>query len=152
MGYIIPDNNYSFLSITNTIFDMFITECILTMANGLTVILANQIETVSQELLNIMCQRTKPDIIETTPSKLKILMSDENLLDYIKDIKIFILGGEEMTDSFYAYLKERTKGIIFNNYGPAETTVCRPAAGAGKRIPVCADPGMDSEGKPLQQQ
>ena len=123
MGYIIPDNNYSFLSITNTIFDMFITECILTMANGLTVILANQKETVSQELLNIMCQRTKPDIIETTPSKLKILMSDENLLDYIKDIKIFILGGEEMTDSFYAYLKERTKGIIFNNYGPAETTV-----------------------------
>lgn len=123
VGRIISNDECRFLSITNTIFDMFITECILPLINGLTIIFANDKEAIDYRALSTLCEKTTPQIIESTPTKLKMLMGKDCSFNYIKNFKIFILGGEELTYKFYKELKQYTTGSIFNNYGPAETTV-----------------------------
>lgn len=112
-----------FLSITNTIFDMFITELLIPLTSGGKLILANEKESISSEELNLLCNKHRPDIIETTPTKLKMLLSEQEKFNYIKEFKKIILGGEVLTVSFLKNLKSITRAEIFNNYGPAETTV-----------------------------
>lgn len=111
-----------FLSITNTIFDMFITELFIPLTSGLTILFADEKEVLLTERLELVCKRMLPDIIETTPTKLKMLLTNGEFTS-IADFKAIILGGEPLTKNFYDYLKKRTNAKIFNNYGPAETTV-----------------------------
>lgn len=111
-----------FLSITNTVFDMFITELFIPLTSGMTILFANKKEALIDEQLELICKRMSPDIIETTPTKLKMLLASGKFKS-IENFKAIILGGEPLTKVFYNYLKKKTNAKIFNNYGPAETTV-----------------------------
>lgn len=111
-----------FLSITNTIFDMFITELFIPLTSGMTILFANEQEASMGEPLELLCQKRHPNIIETTPTKLKMLLSSGNFTS-IANFKAIILGGEPLTSTFYKHLRKQTTAKIFNNYGPAETTV-----------------------------
>lgn len=119
---IISSADTVFLSITNTIFDMFITELFIPLTSGMTILFANEQEASMGEPLELLCKKRHPNIIETTPTKLKMLLSSGTFTS-ISNFKAIILGGEPLTSTFYKYLRERTSAKIFNNYGPAETTV-----------------------------
>lgn len=125
---IISDHCKSIASVTNIVFDIFVTESILPLLNGLCVYFANDDEAVSQEKLSSLFTKNHIDVLQTTPTKMKHFMSDKNNLSYLLGIKVIILGGEALQRGLYHELRSCTDALIYNVYGPAETTVWSTAA------------------------
>lgn len=108
------------VSITTTSFDIFYLELFLPLINGATVVLANEDECINSEKLNKLCLMHGVTIIQTTPTKLKMLL---NKNEYIYNMKKILLGGEKIEKDFVDRLKSITKANIYDVYGPTETTI-----------------------------
>ena len=111
------------VSVTTICFDIFVLESILPLQNGLTVVIANEEQQTIPELLNELCIKNNVAMIQTTPSKFSLLISDETSLDFLKNIKTIMLGGEPFPYNLLLKIKSLTKCKIYNMYGPTETTV-----------------------------
>ena len=120
---IIQEGNHSIVSVTNIVFDIFVTESILALLNGITIYFANDEEVISQKKLAGLITKHSIDVIQTTPTKMKSYILDKQNLEYLQTLKIIILGGEALPFELYQELTEYTHAKIFNIYGPAETTV-----------------------------
>jgi nucleoside-diphosphate-sugar epimerase/aryl carrier-like protein len=120
---IIKESYESIASVTNIVFDIFVTESILPLLNGLTVYFADDDEVFSQQKLSDLIQSNRIDVMQTTPTKMKGYMLDKDNLSYLSKLKTIILGGEALTSDLYLELKMHTNAEIHNIYGPAETTV-----------------------------
>lgn len=86
------DNNI--VSVTNIIFDIFSTESLLPLVNGLTIYLANDAEIMSQNKLSKLIIENNIDVLQTTPTKMRSYLIDRNNLEYLSILKTIILGGE----------------------------------------------------------
>lgn len=113
----------SIVSVTNIIFDIFVTESLLPLMNGLCVYFASDGEVVSPSRINQLITRNQIDILQTTPTKMKNYLMDRNNIGYLNELKAIILGGEAFPKELYHTLKNHTDAHIYNIYGPAETTV-----------------------------
>lgn len=111
------------VSITNIIFDIFVTESLLPLLNGMCIYLANDMEAVLQEELSRLFERNQIDVLQATPTKMRSLILDRNNTGYLRNLKVIILGGEAFPSGLYHELRDYTDAQIFNIYGPAETTV-----------------------------
>ena len=89
----------------------------------MTVIFANEAQAVHQAELATLVSQAGAQALQTTPSKMRLFLTDETKLDYLKQLKLIILGGEELELSLAAKLKEHTEARIVNIYGPTEATV-----------------------------
>lgn len=116
------NSNSKVVSITTISFDIFGLEIWVTLTNGAKLVLANEIQCVNGNELNLLCLNNEVDIIQTTPTKLKLLLTQNNNL-FIKQIKKIILGGEAIKESFIRELRDLTDSEIFDAYGPTETTI-----------------------------
>ena len=121
---IIKSTYKSIVSVTTVCFDIFVTESLLPLTNGMEIILADEEQSKSQSELNALLKLTPADVIQTTPTKMKTLISNNRNLDYLEQVKAIILGGETLDNSLVEELRRITKAEIFNIYGPTETTVC----------------------------
>ncbi len=119
----ISERHHLFLSVTNPIFDMYITESILPLVNGIAILLADDEQCISQRKLSDLCELYKPDIFETTPTKMKLYTKDSDYLNFLSYFESIILGGESFSKEVYDIIKKHSKAKIYNNYGPAEATV-----------------------------
>lgn len=108
------------VSITTISFDIFGLELFLPLTNGATVVLANEDECIDSDKLNKLCLKYSVTIIQTTPTKLKMLL---NKNEYIYNMKKILLGGEKVQKDFVDRLKSITKASIYDVYGPTETTI-----------------------------
>ena len=131
---IIKESYHRVLSLATVGFDMFVTESLLALTNGLEILLSDEEQAKFQSKLNGLLMEYPTDIIQTTPTKMKALISDNSQLNYLKKVKAIILGGEAFDINLYEQLKRLTCAQIFNNYGPTETTVWSTIAPI-----VCAD-------------
>jgi len=104
-------------------FDMFISESILPLLNGMTVIFADEEQSKNPNKTSELFNEHKPDIFQCTPTKLKLLTSQKSNCECLKLVKCIIIGGENFDVSLFKKLKNITKSEIFNFYGPTETTV-----------------------------
>ena len=120
---ILKDNYAMFLSVTNVIFDVFITESFLPLTSGHTILLANDVQVMNPLELSKLCDKYKPELLETTPTKFKAYISNCESLEYLKSLKVIMLGGEAFPESLAEEIRRLTSARIFNMYGPAETTV-----------------------------
>ncbi|MGN0621073.1 MAG: amino acid adenylation domain-containing protein [Porcipelethomonas sp.] len=120
---IIKKSYKSILSVTNIVFDIFVTESILSLLNGITIYFTNDEEILLQEKLAILIHNNDIDVMQTTPTKMRGYMLDKNNLNYLKKLKTVILGGEALPTDLYEELSRCTEAEIYNIYGPAETTV-----------------------------
>ena len=111
------------VSVTNTIFDIFVTESLLPLLNGVTIYLANEDQAVSQKRLSELIDHSPIDVIQTTPTKMRSFIMDKQNTHYLKKLSSIILGGEALPIDLYEELRRYTDAQIFNIYGPAETTV-----------------------------
>lgn len=123
VGGILGEDIRSIVSVTDIVFDIFVTESILPLLNGITIYLADDEQAVSQRALGSLIEESGAQVIQTTPTKMRSYLFDENYLDYLSKLKAIILGGEEFPPSLCAKLKKLTNAKLFNIYGPAETTV-----------------------------
>lgn len=114
----------SIVSVTTISFDIFGLELWLPLSLGATVVLANENEQVMGEKLNKICIKNNVNIIQTTPTKLKMLIDGNEHLEFLVNMRKIILGGENLPFTFFKSLKEIAKDtLIYNVYGPTETTI-----------------------------
>lgn len=111
------------VSITTVSFDIFGLEIWLILLNGGCIVLANANECIRQDKLNLLCKKHNVNIIQGTPTKLKLLTSSNNNIEFISNMKTILIGGESIPDNYIKFLKENTKSQIYNVYGPSETTI-----------------------------
>ena len=111
------------ISVTNIVFDIFVTESLLPILNGMTIYMTNDDEIFSQGAVNRIVTENKIEVLQTTPTKMKGYLFDEAQKEYLSMLKVIILGGEALNAGLYEELKKQTTAEVFNIYGPAETTV-----------------------------
>lgn len=119
----VRDKSSSIVSVTNYTFDIFITESLFSLSNQVKIILADDNEMNDPYLFSKLLNKEKPNVIQTTPSKMKFFGSTKNHFDDCKLFKTIILGGEPFVSELFIKLKEVSTARIFNVYGPTETTV-----------------------------
>ncbi len=121
-GAIIKREEGCILSVTNIIFDIFVTESILALLNGIPIMLADDDQVMSGKALSELI-REGADIIQTTPTRMRSYLLDKDFKESISRLKAVILGGEALPESLAASLLKETDAKLYNVYGPAETTV-----------------------------
>lgn len=122
LNYEISSDN-KVLSVTTVCFDIFVFELFPTLLSGLTLVIADELESRSPKLLSDIIQKHKITKILTTPSRIELLFSNSAYLKSLSTIKEFILGGEPLPTTLLHKLQENTNANIFDLYGPTETTV-----------------------------
>lgn len=120
---IIKNGEKKIISVTNIVFDIFATETLFPLMNGLTVYFTNDEEVMSQQLINDLIISNGIEIFQTTPSKMKGYLFDKSCKEYLSVLKTIILGGEALPGELYENIVSCSDATIFNIYGPAETTV-----------------------------
>ena len=120
---VISNDCKSIVSLAATGFDMFTTEGVLSVVDGITILLADEEQTRMQSALNEFLNRNPADVLQTTPTKIRMLACDASQLEYLKSLKVILLGGEIVDDAIVSELKKISTARIFNMYGPTETTV-----------------------------
>ena len=120
---IIHEHYQSIVSVTNIVFDIFVTESLLPLLNGLCIYFASDDEVVSQRRLSQLLQKNAIDVLQTTPTKMRSYIIDRKNTGYLGRLKAIILGGETFPHDLYQDLKVCTDAYIYNIYGPAEATV-----------------------------
>ncbi len=122
-GKIIKEDFENIVSISTCSFDIFVTETIATLVNGLKVVLADEQECRNQYALNRLLTREKGQFLQTTPTKLKALTREPSQREFLRDVKAILLGGEAMEVSYLKELKELTNAKIYNIYGVTEVPI-----------------------------
>ncbi|MDO5555172.1 MAG: amino acid adenylation domain-containing protein [Clostridia bacterium] len=115
--------NKTIVSVTTMSFDIFVLESLLALTQGTKIILANEDEQNIPELLNKLCIENNVNMIQTTPSRYGLLLSDNKKLDYFSKMTDIISGGEPITERLLSKFKKISNARIYNIYGPTETTV-----------------------------
>lgn len=111
------------VSVTTISFDIFVLESLLPLEKGLKIVIANENEQNDARLFNALCLKNNVNIIQTTPSRFQVLISDSNELNYLESITDILVGGESFPKMLLEKLQQLTKSNIYNVYGPTETTV-----------------------------
>lgn len=123
ISQIIQSECRTIVSITNNVFDIFTTESLMPLMNGLIICFANEQEATIQRKLSQLIEKKSVDVIQTTPTKIRTLMLNKGNLKYLSSLKVIVLGGEGFPVDLYKEIRNETGASIFNNYGPTETTV-----------------------------
>ena len=110
------------VSVTTFCFDIFVLESLLPLQIGQTVVLASDEEQNNPQKLNTLCMKYNVSMLQTTPSKMSLLLYDTSL-EFIKNLKVIMIGGEPLPKNLLELLKSITTAKIYNMYGPTETTV-----------------------------
>ncbi|MBO4926644.1 MAG: AMP-binding protein [Clostridiales bacterium] len=111
------------VSVTDFVFDIFVTESLLALLNGIRIVLADDDQVLLQKELSRLVLDHGVSVIQTTPTKLRTYMLDKSDLQYLRKLRVIILGGEALPMPLLEELRRYTKADIYNIYGPTETTV-----------------------------
>ncbi|WP_242841198.1 non-ribosomal peptide synthetase [Clostridium akagii] len=111
------------VSVTTCSFDIFGLESIFSLSKGLKVVIAGLKEQMDPKLLNELIIKTDVNVIQTTPSRIKLMLSADNAKNSFKKLKVMMIGGEVFPKDLLFEIRKLTKARIYNMYGPTETTI-----------------------------
>lgn len=111
------------VSVNTVSFDFFIAESLFMLLNGFTIALANEEEQINQEKLARMMLRNGVNLIQTTPTRFKMYIEDENNTEHIKRLRVITLSGEELKPDLFQKICSMTEAVIYNPCGPSEASV-----------------------------
>ena len=117
------NKNKTMVSVTTICFDIFGLELWCSLCFGLKLVIANEEEQNSPELLNKLCLDNNVNIIQTTPSRFSTIFEEKNNLEFLKNVTEILVGGEPLNDKLLNVMKTESKAKIYNVYGPTETTI-----------------------------
>lgn len=115
----------SILSLTTLSFDIFGLETILALLKGTRVIVGTGEEQINPFAFAAAMEREEVTIFQATPSRLQLIMAEEEPAKKLKQLKHLLVGGETFPEILLENLREITAGNtrIHNVYGPTETTI-----------------------------
>ncbi|SMC86734.1 non-ribosomal peptide synthetase [Sporomusa malonica] len=111
------------LSITTVAFDVFLEETLVTLANGLTLAFADEETVRNPMLLAKFMLATQAEVMAITPSLVMQYLEAEDFAKALANVKVIICGGEKFPANCFSYLRKYTDAVIYNCYGPTETTI-----------------------------
>lgn len=104
-------------------FDIFILESVFSLIEGKIIVLANDLESKNPRKLIKLARSGKVTVVQMTPSRLRIFLELDPLMENFQHVKCFLIGGEQFTIDLLKKLRNVTNAQIYNLYGPTETTV-----------------------------
>ncbi len=112
------------LAIGSITFDISIFEIILSLLLGKSVVLTSEEQLHNiHKLTDLICDYNV-DCMHITPSRLEMLLENHEFRDVFLNIKVIMIGGEELKPELADRIFKCNKNIkIFNGYGPTETTL-----------------------------
>lgn len=121
--YLKKPSNIAIASITTISFDIFIFETLISLQRGLRVIIASEDQQTTPNLLNTLMEKNNVKIIQSTPSRMQILVNNLDYMPALKQLEFITLAGEQLPLSLVKSLHNISNCTIYNGYGPSETTV-----------------------------
>ncbi|MEY6549711.1 amino acid adenylation domain-containing protein [Bacillus cereus] len=115
--------NMSILALTSISFDIFFVETIFALVNGIRVVIAKEKQCSNPLAIKELIFNHKIDILQMTPSRLRLLLDNEEYSKCLKRVSILLVGGEVFSSKLLNEVKTITDSRIFNLYGPTETTI-----------------------------
>ena len=124
---------------TNAVFDIFVTESLLSLAMGKTVILADEEEMLLPQELARLISVHQADAMQLTPSRLRLCLENPAFAKAAGRLSRMLAAGEALPAKLAQRFYECSPGALFNLYGPTETsvyaTMCEVPRGA-KRVAI----------------
>ncbi|RIE04963.1 non-ribosomal peptide synthetase [Cohnella faecalis] len=111
------------ITLTTISFDIFVLETLLPLTQGLKVVIAGEHQQNDPEKLLNLIANHNVDILQSTPSRLQLLLNHNNADACLSHLKVVLVGGEAFSETLRERLLSFPKLLIFNMYGPTETTV-----------------------------
>ncbi|WP_160670946.1 non-ribosomal peptide synthetase [Clostridium sp. C8-1-8] len=111
------------LNLTTISFDIFVLESLLPLISGVKVVIADEEEQMDATLIDKLIVKNRIDMIQATPSRIKLLIESGSKLNCFRYLKEIMIGGEALQYELLKQIKSVYDGKIFNMYGPTETTV-----------------------------
>ena len=108
---------------TEYTFDIFFLESVLALFRGMTVVLADEMEAVNPAYIAGLIQKHGIDLVQMTPSRLRMLHLYDPALSCLKPVRTMMVGGECFPLEMLETLKHIPGMRIYNMYGPTETTI-----------------------------
>ncbi|MEO2261312.1 amino acid adenylation domain-containing protein [Paenibacillus amylolyticus] len=112
----------SMLLATTLSFDISVVETLLAFTQGMRVVIASEEEQKDPQQLARLIERQGIDMVQMTPSRLKMLLS-AGCEAWLEGVTEVLVGGEAWPDDLLADLQSKSKAALFNMYGPTETTI-----------------------------
>lgn len=116
-------SNIAIASITTISFDIFIFETLICLQRGLKVVMANEAQQNTPNLLDELIQKNNVKAIQMTPSRMSVFLENKNLMPHLKDLRYVVLAGEALPKDLLDSILELGDIKVYNGYGPSETTV-----------------------------
>jgi iturin family lipopeptide synthetase A len=113
----------SILALTTISFDIFFLETLLPVTSGMKVVIADEAQQKDPQLLKKIILYQQVNMLQLTPSRLQLLLSFKDDLQYLSSAEELIVGGEAFPAHLFEQIREKFTGKIYNVYGPTETTI-----------------------------
>lgn len=120
MGGAVDCSLKKIVSVTNMVFDIFNTEAVMSLVNGMTVYVADSYQQESGKELKELIDKNGIEIIQTTPSRINMLLDECN---FMSGLKLILVGGEKLSKELANKIRSCTDAKLVNIYGPSETTI-----------------------------
>lgn len=121
--YLRDNSHKTIVSVTTISFDIFFFESIISLQKGLKLVIATEEQQTIPRLLFELIKKEKIEIIQTTPSRMKLLIDNINDDSDLDSLKYIVLAGEQFPMSLANRLRKFENINLYNGYGPSETTV-----------------------------
>lgn len=131
------------LCIANMTFDIFMTEGLLPLTMGRTVILADEEERALPWRMAKLIRDNAVTTVQITPSQIRLCLGNEDFRAALKDVRLLILTGEASSAALVGAVSAVTDAALVDLYGPTETTVYASSSTLAPGQPVTI-------GKPYQ--
>lgn len=112
-----------FLCTANSIFDIFITETLLTLAMGKYIVMADEDEMMLPWKCARLIQKYDVQTVEFTPSRASLFVENPEFLQSLHGMPVVLMCGEVFPPALLETLKAAGCKKIYNLYGPTEVTV-----------------------------
>ncbi|QUI23833.1 amino acid adenylation domain-containing protein [Vallitalea pronyensis] len=115
--------HHIFLCSTTVSFDIFFLESVMPLMIGATTFIAKRDEQhVPEHIVNIV-NNNRINIVQMTPSKLRLIMNDRQDYSWLDKIDKLLIGGEELPTDLAERVIKNSNVDLYNLYGPTEATI-----------------------------
>ena len=139
MDRVLPfEERKTILNSTNISFDIFVVESLVSLVRGLRIVISDEGQQRDPELMRRAIEAHQVDILQTTPSRMKMLMSGLSDFSQFRSLKDVIVAGEALADHLAEAIVRDLPCRLINMYGPTETTVYATAKviHSGERVDI----------------
>ena len=113
----------SIYALTTVTFDISVLELVNSLLLGMRVVVAPEAEIQDARAVVLDLQRECITVLQTTPSRLKLLLENE-AITALQGLRVLLIGGEALPPELFARLKPLFETVaIWNVYGPTEATI-----------------------------